>query len=252
MSKKYKKNFLTNVICRLDFNPILKLKHEEPADFQDIIRHKYSKFFSQNVSKYQIQLTSPDENDVSSTVENFRNWIFKDQDEIRQVTLQFDFITLEYKKYSSFLPFLKDFNEILQIFEEIYRPDYYTKLGLRYINQIHIKEGNTFDWSGIINKDLYSVINNFIENKKEVARSFHNLIINKDDYRIIFRYGMYNSDYPNNISQREFILDYDCRVEENINCDNVNIRIKKFNEYINNLFERSIEDGLRDILRGDL
>ncbi len=47
----YPTNFVSKVIARVDFQPILKLK-QEPVDFQEIIREQFPRFSHEGIARH--------------------------------------------------------------------------------------------------------------------------------------------------------------------------------------------------------
>jgi len=150
-------------------------------------------------------------------------------------------------KYEDFDTFKIIIEKILTPFLKHYNPNI-KRLGLRYVNEIKIKKGHPFEWKDLINPSLTANIDKFLDNKSELSRAMSQLIINKGYYNITFSYGMFNSEYPSKISRKEFILDYDCYTFEIENNNEINKELDIFNNEINKLFEKSINDGLRKIL----
>jgi uncharacterized protein (TIGR04255 family) len=67
----------------------------------------------------------------------------------------------------------------------------------------------------------------------------------KNDNRIIFTFGTPNSEYPEPISRKEFLLDYNVSYDDLLEISDVFDKIKEFNEIISDMFENSIGDELR-------
>ena len=63
-------------------------------------------------------------------------------------------------------------------------------------------------------------------------------------------HGIWNADYPNENTRREFVMDIDCYSRFPLEPKHdVNGAIERFNEHIQDIFEASITELLRDILR---
>ncbi len=69
---------------------------------------------------------------------------------------------------------------------------------------------------------------------------------NENNINTKFQYGFANSEFPNQISKREFILDYDCSVIINGRIENVKAILLNLRNKVNSLFENSILEGLRN------
>jgi uncharacterized protein (TIGR04255 family) len=248
MEEKYKKKFLTNVIFRLDYNPILKIEEDSPAAFQEEIRKDSYSIYNKEIDKISIIIDS-NKSEVPLIEQSKIRHVFNDNDKTKKITLTNNFLSLEYKKYKHFKSeFLPDINKIISTFDKIYKPNNYISLGLRYINQIKLNKGNPFDWEGLVHNSLIYEIYNFIDNKDKIIRAFKELIIKKDTHKIVFHYGIYNPDYPNMIAKKEFILDFDGRIDDEIHLCDIEKHLITINEDITALFEKSIGEKLKKIM----
>jgi uncharacterized protein (TIGR04255 family) len=72
-----------------------------------------------------------------------------------------------------------------------------------------------------------------------------------DDHNILFQFGIHNSQYPNKITQKEFILDYDCVSREEYEPEAVINKVKLFYEDIKRAFKQSRGEKLVKIMRGE-
>jgi uncharacterized protein (TIGR04255 family) len=240
----YTRNFLTNVIGRIDYQPILLLLRQEPAEFQEKIRHDFPRFSKEFL--IELKLASEVHEDQQS--KKPIAWKFKDKMATQEVTLTADFIAFETNKYTRFPDFSEKLSSIYRLFCETYRPELIKRIGLRYINQIYIPDGNPLEWDDLINSNLTSSLKAFPDWKQNILRSMHQLHLSKDDFKITFQFGIFNSEYPNTITKKEFILDYDCISEQETEPDRVIQYFEQFNKEIENLFEDSIGDGLRNLM----
>lgn len=239
----YKTNFIKNVIFKIDFNIILKLQKELPDDFQEQIRNNYPKI---KIGKQVHTNFNLPENSIEEITVPM--WIFSNEDNSIKISLSFNSLIIEVDDYANFPEYACIIKSICDPFISIYKPSM-TRFGLRYINEIILETGNTFDWKNIINSSLTSGIDNFVNDKTEISRAMNQIILNRDDYKINFNYGMFNRDYPNKISKKEFLLDYDFYTND-ADSQNIYTYLDKFNEEARTLFEKSIENKLRNIMNG--
>lgn len=142
---------------------------------------------------------------------------------------------------------IRDLNDVLLILDAlcIYKPFELKFLGLRYINQINDPEIND-------NIDLY--INDFLSNKfliddfndngEIMSQIFTKFTIKKEEYLLNLQYGFFNSDFPNQDYQKDFILDYDCVTHEIGNITDIEKHLKYMNQLIFDKFEYSVKDAL--------
>jgi uncharacterized protein (TIGR04255 family) len=236
MPEVYKKNFLTNVLCHLQFEPILRINEEEPVDLQERLRPRFPKYVNRTQSEISVRHINQEPEVKFNTLIN--NRFFCDKDNVKSIVVNKNSIKFDNQKYTHFAEYVKDLKETLGVFEDIYKPMYYSKIGFR-----------PFNWKGLIHKDLVAATTGFVKNKKEIARCFSELVIRKENYRIVFRFGLYNPEYPNPVVKKDFVLDYECQLDDEIAKDEALNYIEIFNNDIYELFEESIGDDLRKLMK---
>ncbi|MEA3293395.1 MAG: TIGR04255 family protein [Euryarchaeota archaeon] len=247
-SKKrvYESHFLTNVVFRVDFPKILELSEQKPpSKFQEKISENYPivNEVKGEFHKYQLKQTL----DFVETNEKI-SWDFSNKEKTKRVFIDSDFVFIEYLKYEHFDDLFQDVKLIFETLIDLYPVKITKRVGLRYINQIKIKSGDPIDWNGLIHPSLFSVSGDFISSEHELLRSMHYLELKEEGYNLKFQFGLFNSEYPNPISRKEFILDYDCSTNEEIDILEILDKAKEFNKKIHEWFEKSILDDLRDIM----
>ncbi len=135
-------------------------------------------------------------------------------------------------------------------FRDTYEVDTLDRVGLRYINRIVLPSGHPLDWDGYIDRKLTAAT---LEvpgpGSPSLARSMHTIFWHEDDYRIKFQFGIHNSDFPNPVAKREFILDYDCFSVGPVDAADAPNCLVSYNKLIESLFEQSIGDKLREDMR---
>jgi uncharacterized protein (TIGR04255 family) len=250
MDIKYKNNFLTDVIFEIKFPPVFDLMDGVNSSASNFQKNVIDEFPVANIKKGE-EITFNMPRDLNSEIVNSRkektSWIFYDnsisENPLKSITLNYNSCILKYKEYDTFDDFFNNIEIILNALSHypIKKIEY---IGLRYINQIMI-DGNSFDWDGLINERLHTITSEFV-NKKDILRSMHTLEFKEGDYNIEFNFGQFNSEYPNPISKREFVLDYTCRCKDSHDITTVPKISKKMNEIITSWFEKSILSGLRD------
>ena len=237
----YPINFITKVIARVDFQPILKLK-QEPVDFQEIIREQFPRFSQKESIDISIK---PGEVPVPTKIPT---WQFTSKEKTDQISLNYQMIALTMKKYVNFESFFLKVELMYNTFNNIYHPSIIKRIGLRFINEIKLK-GNPLDWDGIINNNLYCIINAFPDLSTSLKRAMSQLHISLEDHSIIFQFGIFNSEYPNIITQREFILDYDCASKDESEPEGVLSTFRLYYEDIKKVFKQCRGEKLLRIMK---
>lgn len=129
----YRKSQLVEVICQLRFPTILSIGAKEPVDFQEAIRSDYPRYSSRK------EILPPK---VSGRPGDMRleeqpavtNYQFLSADGRWKVNLTKDFIALATPSYTCWEEFAKQLDKVLASFIEIYKPAFFERVGLRFLN----------------------------------------------------------------------------------------------------------------------
>jgi len=131
----YEKNPLEEVICQLRFPPILKIDSETPTEFQECIRNQYPLYQTKSIGKLPAGL--PD--DLAkilavdfSILPTGKAHEFVSRDEKWRLSLTKTFLALSCSQYRRWEDFKEHLQRPLLALEGIYKPAFYTRLGLRY------------------------------------------------------------------------------------------------------------------------
>jgi len=246
VQKLYSKNYLVDVICRIDFPLVLELIDVPPKEFQNSIISDFP--ILKPTQQFGVSIKK-DEEGISTQEKSRIIWTFHDKEESYIVELFSEFLVINCKKYIDFADFEKKLKIVFDSFFKVYPNIIINRLGLRYINQIEIEgEDDFFDWSAYINQKLVEGID-FVENKQNIRREFNNLVLDiKENVVLNFKYGIFNRYYPDEIVKKEFMLDYDCYTKNDIEIVQIYEQLSSFNQIITEYFEKSIKDGLRNKL----
>ena len=239
---KYKKKFLSNVLVRIDFSPILILKDELKAEFQESIRKQFPIFETQRKIEHFIDIK---ENLIEE--KPFTQWILISNDLDRKIFITFNSAVVEFYNYSNFEEFNEIVLSVMQNLVKFYGQLNIKRFGLRYINKIKLPSGDPYKWSEFIEQPLTYSLDNFIKNKNELSRSMNQMIFNKIDHLLQFTYGIFNDEFPSKISRKEYILDFDCYSKE-VEESDIKRKIKNFHDDILELFDNSITKKLKEIM----
>ena len=147
----YEKHQLIETICQLRFPTILSIDAKEPADFQDMIRAAFPRYACQID-----QVNGPD-----GTVQKVRNHSFITEDGAYKLNLTKDFISLSTMRYPGWDAFARTLDEPLGQFIRVYKPAFFERIGLRYVNafsrtQLGLTE---LRWSRLLHPELLGILN---------------------------------------------------------------------------------------------
>ncbi len=130
---QYAKPQIMEVICQLRFPTILSIGAREPADFQDRIRGVFPRYSSTQEKPVKIVNGKPE---PQPPVTNYQ---FLSADGRWKVNLTNSFLALATPAYTTWEDFANKLDAVLVHFIEIYKPAYFERIGLRYINAISRK-----------------------------------------------------------------------------------------------------------------
>jgi uncharacterized protein (TIGR04255 family) len=239
----YKKNFLKKVIFKIDFQPILSIVQELPSKFQDGIREKFPQFKPIEGHEFAFEFSGKSHRTIHSSV---LQWSFKDQENLFEVGLTNVSLSIVSNKYHDYNIFRDTVSYVIDKFQSTYKP-ILIRFGLQYINEIKIELGDPNDWYGFIAKPLADQMKNCIGDCKQVARQITQITYIKTDGLLKFTFGIPNSEFPSKISRKEFVLDYDCFINNPGEIEILNT-LNSFHNHIQSLFEISIDTNLREYM----
>lgn len=150
----YEKNPLEEVICQLRFPPILKVETDTPADFQERIREQFPFYQMKGIGK----LPGVSDDLAKMLALDFpilpsgKAHEFKSRDEKWKFSLTKTFIALSCSQYQRWEDFKSHLTAPLLALEELYKPNFYTRLGLRYRDVIRRSSLslNGVDWPELL------------------------------------------------------------------------------------------------------
>lgn len=131
----YRANQLAEVICQLRFPEILSIGANLPVRFQEAIRDEYPQYLRRQENAAPKITGAPGhfslENQPAVT-----NYQFSSADGVWRVNLTSRFISLTCSRYTCWEDFAKRLDKPLAAFIQIYKPAYFERVGLRYLNFI--------------------------------------------------------------------------------------------------------------------
>lgn len=136
---RYQKNQLGEVICQLRFPEILTIGANAPVDFQEAIRADYPQYSSRMEAPAPKIAGTPGNLSLQSQPAAI-NYQFASADGIWRVNLTSKFISLACTKYTCWEDFAGKLDKPLAAFIKIYKPAYFERIGLRYVNFISRRE----------------------------------------------------------------------------------------------------------------
>lgn len=252
MEGKYKKNFIDQVVCKIDFS---RSQPEEILFSGDIEKAIIDSSFSRKgidrvIKNETVNINVKKSDDASSLSHQSETFIVKQyfySDNDNSLSLSKNYLFFNYKQHIAFNDFKDSFKNIIDV---IYKniPSLITKrLGLRYINVFRLNDFKKKYFKQDISSQYSPCFSG--DDSINILRglTLHELKIKNTIMR--FEYGLFNPKYPSVMLNKDFKLDYDCYTEELLDDSLKHIEyIEKVHTNIIDMFECSITDELRKVL----
>jgi uncharacterized protein (TIGR04255 family) len=240
----YEKPFLKSVIARIDFvAAIADLSNAVPPGLANKLTTQFPIAEPAEAVGIEFQLGPGPKHSERET--RLKQWNFYGKDREKHLSLLSAFFTLEYRTYKTFEGAKEEFSFIVEAIRKEFPDAKAGRFGLRYINQIEI-EGLALPagWNEYIAPELLAAIAFFQFNS--LGRLMHLADMRYDDLNIRFQFGMPNPDYPATIKRPLFVLDLDGYVRTAHELADSLQYFEQVHERIQELFEKSITDKLRE------
>jgi uncharacterized protein (TIGR04255 family) len=241
----YKKNFLEKVIFRVDFD---KAELGKLKDFLAKIKKEFPITEEKKGEEGEIKFNLKTK-ELKQTSSSIKTWSIYNKDKTIKFEIHPNFLAIEYFKYKNSSELLSNVNIVTEFLKD-FEIKTINRLGLRYINRIEIKDKNVLDWTKYIDEKLLGSIEFSFKNKKSISRAMGFLVFKENFGDINFNFGLWNSDYPNVLSERIFILDFDAYSRFPLDTEGIDLLaiVEEYKKKIKELFEISIKVDLRNIL----
>lgn len=129
---------VAEVICQLRFPQILSIGEKEPVDFQEAVRDAFPVYRTlREVAPPKI-VGGPGNFSLQQQTEG-KNHQFTDPAGVWRINLTRQFISLSTSRYEGWEDFARRLDQPLAAFISAYRPAYFERVGLRYVNFISRK-----------------------------------------------------------------------------------------------------------------
>jgi len=248
--KCYKKNFLKEVVARVDFlNPLPGIETALPRAVSEVALRVFAIAEPREAVQREVQIGPQG---VTQTESRFTEWHFHGKDRTKTLTLGRQVALVQYKKYETYELVKGEFIQVLDALSGHFEGIQPSRVGLRYVNSIELNEPNPLDWSAYIGPRLLSLFSFPQEaDRTALSRVFHNLELSFDAFNLRYRLGMHNPDYPARIRQKVFVLDLDAYTQSFVEVKEIGRLLDSFHAAIQRYFEESITEGLRGVMNAD-
>lgn len=129
----YRNNQLGEVICQLRFPEILAIGANLPVEFQEAIRDEFPVYSARKEAPAP-KLAGAPGNLTLQKQDPVTNYQFASADGVWRVNLTSRFVSLACSRYTCWEDFAKKLDKPLVSFIKIYKPAFFERVGLRYLN----------------------------------------------------------------------------------------------------------------------
>lgn len=242
----YEKNFLKNVIFRVDF-----LLDEKEFDnlmnkaTLDEIKRRFEILEPLQTIKNTNFMVDVNTNTINANQNESKKYIFRKKQGNAALIIDSQSIVIDYTKYLNAEMLLEDIKLLNFIFAKIS----ISRIGLRYINYIEPTGFGEIDWDKYIHNSIRE--SQKIDFDGSLLQSINVTDIKYDDYIIKFQSGIHNQNFPADRVKDAYVLDFDAFSNEIKPTEDIEKMIEKWNIQIGKLFEKFITPDFREILNGN-
>ena len=246
----YDRNPLREVICQLQFPTILQVSSESPYQFQNAIRDQYPLY--EEASEFP-----PIPEEIAEILATARlpkglqqpEHRFITENENRLILLTQEFIALSDKQYERWEEFREALRYTETAFRDIYKPAFYSRIGLRYRDVIAKDELGLEDykWSDLLNQHIIGELGApNLEGLVLDVRTVSLIAIPEVDGGVVrIQHGLANN--PDD-SRQIYLIDADFYTEKRSQLDDAYQTLDLFNRCAGRFFRWAITSQLRDAL----
>jgi len=252
----YKNNPLDKVICQLRFPPILQIDKEIPADFQEQVRKDFPGF----CEKKEVALAMPQRIQKEFPADLLRqmlpkedkNYEFTSEDGVWTVNLTRTFLALTTRKYTRRDDFKKRLEIPLKALVDIYKPAYFSRIGLRYIDIIRRSalELNGVAWCELLNPYALGLLSApVVQDRVRSLDSKYEVLL--EDNSSLARIAMALVEWQENNNEECFMIDTDFYTTQKTVVADVDGRLDYFHIRASRLIQWLITKRLHDAMEPD-
>lgn len=242
----YKRNFLRNVIFRIDFLSDEKsFEQMTQKSNLDELKTRFEILEPLQTIKNTDFTINVNENTLEQKHKETKKYILRKKNQTASLSIQNNAIVIDYTNYNN-ADILK---EDIRVLNKIIGNVSITRIGLRYINYLECNNFGDINWNLYINNNLLKNLD--IDYQGTLMQSITVTDLKYDDYIIRFQHGIHNQNQPADRIKDAFVLDFDAYTSDVKSDYDLDTIVEKWNKQINYLFETSITDELRGVLNDE-
>ena len=249
----YKKNFVSEAVLRVDFAKVQSINSDTLKALHSNLKREDAEFKEQTVTEYKLQIEKDNQQLKIANVGKLGTYdLVKDRAKYIFDHEKFLLTTGQYVRFSTFYELFKTGYGLMN---DLTKAEEYKRIGLRYINIINLDDiSGEVRWRDYINQKYiadYSDLQGDFPNAT-LRRNMGLYVMKEGDYLINLQVGIWNKNYPGIVTDKEFIVDIDCFID-NVTLDSNDVISypPKMNIMACRYFETVITDNLRTLMKGE-
>lgn len=240
---------LTQVVCQFRYPPILKIGSALPADFQERVRAEFPTFEANAQNLPLVPPVLPAElSEMLAAQFGGGGYKFRSEDGTNSIDLNSNFVGLTTTKYTRWELFRSTLNMIRSALVDIYRPAYFSRIGLRYVNIINRNSVGLADvpWSKLLGKHVVGELSaTFIEENIDELQRFVRVRLPDGGVGFLLQNGLVKD--PSN-SRSSYKVDFDFYNDFHTEIDRAEFVADQLHSLSGRAFRWAISDELHSAL----
>ena len=250
----YVRSPLVEVICQLRFPTILSIGANEPAAFQEAIRKDFPKYMTRQ-EQLPPKVVKKGNATALEPQKPITNYHFVSEDNKWKLNLTQNFIALSTLSYQSWEDFATRLDQPLAHFIQIYQPNYFERIGLRYVNAVSRKALGLEDqlWDDLIQSQYIGILGEPDVEESEIAKCALEVdtpLVGGCRMKLHTGPGAIKLNRPGQPPQQEirFILDGDFSAGGQLAADSVPEKLEQLHRYATCFFRGAITSTLHEAM----
>jgi uncharacterized protein (TIGR04255 family) len=236
---------LSQVACQLRFPALLAIESSPPADFQERIRAVFP-FLERNKPRAMSQFPAEIMQLLNAGTGQL-GYSFLTEDRATTLNLAPDGILLSTSRYTRWESFWRMLQEPIRALVDIYRPSFFTRVGLRYTNVINRESLGLAEipWSRLLRREILGelALPQFERALDRLANRSLRLKLPEDLGSVLLQHGLaIVAGAPP--SQLSYLIDMDFSNEPRMELGNATPTLDRFHELAGNAFRWTITPEL--------
>jgi len=161
---QFGKNFIKTAVCELRFPALLEFETKPPVQLQKELRKDFPHYERQQ----SVSLNDPADREVKH--------LFKSKKGEWVVSFRSSAIAIETSRYTHFEDFCKQLQTVLDKSKPLLDTDFFTRVGLRYVNELRIEDTKLDGWIrdeliAPLAQGIYGTVDRFVQEVRGITKN---------------------------------------------------------------------------------